>query len=74
MESIRAKKSAKFAELRKKKGTREFEEAFLKYVPGENVNKSNKTPNEPAVAKEVPNKTRKIRKSQNILQKLLFPL
>jgi len=80
MESIRAKKSAKFAELRKKKGTREFEEVFLKYVPGENLDKSNKTPNDPevtkkgSIAKEVPNKTRKIRKSQNILQKLLFPL
>ena len=33
LESIRASKAAKFAELRGKKGTTEYDEWFLKYVP-----------------------------------------
>ena len=42
LESIRAKKAAKFAELRKQKGTKEYEEWFLKYNPAENDKKSKK--------------------------------
>jgi hypothetical protein len=33
-ESIRATKAAKFAELKDKKGTQEYEEWFMKYTPG----------------------------------------
>jgi hypothetical protein len=33
MESVRAEKAVKFAELRKQRDSREFEEWFLKYVP-----------------------------------------
>ena len=40
MESIRAKKAVKYDELRGKRGTRAYEEAFLKYVPGEKNNKT----------------------------------
>ena len=36
LESIRAKKAAKFAELRGKRGTAEYEEWFLKYNPANN--------------------------------------
>ena len=36
LESIRAKKAAKFAELRGKRGTAEYEEWFLKYNPADN--------------------------------------
>ena len=35
MESIRAQKAAKINELRKLRGTREYEEWFLKYTPGD---------------------------------------
>jgi len=35
LESIRAKKAAKFSELRNKKGSKEYEEWFLKYAPGD---------------------------------------
>lgn len=48
MESIRAKKALKFNELRGKRGTREYEEVFLKYTPGEKStsgNKKNETTN-----------------------------
>ena len=34
MESIRARKAAKFKELKSKRGEREYEEWFLKYIPG----------------------------------------
>ena len=40
LESIRASKAAKFAELREKKGSREYEEWFLKYTPSQNSNKA----------------------------------
>ena len=36
LESIRAKKAAKFAELRGKRGSNEYEEWFLKYNPADN--------------------------------------
>ena len=39
MESIRANKAVRFAELRKDRKSREFEEAFLKYAPGMNEEK-----------------------------------
>lgn len=35
LENIRAQKAEKFTELQKKKGTREYEEWFLKYIPNE---------------------------------------
>jgi len=71
MESIRAKKSTKFLELRKKKGTREYEEVFLRYTPGENVKESPNT-DKPVVEKTKKDKTRKFRKSRSILEKLLL--
>jgi hypothetical protein len=43
MESIRAKKSTKFDELRGKRGTREYDEVFLKYIPGDNDKKDKKS-------------------------------
>jgi hypothetical protein len=46
MESIRAKKSTKFNELRNKQGTRDYEEVFLKYTPGEKVKTTKKNTQE----------------------------
>jgi hypothetical protein len=43
MESIRAKKSTKFDELRGKRGTREYDEVFLKYIPGDKDKKDKKS-------------------------------
>jgi hypothetical protein len=40
MENIRAKKTTKFLELQKKKGSREYEKYFLKYTPGESKKES----------------------------------
>lgn len=37
MESIRAKKTSKFEELRGKKGSEEYEKFFLKYSPADNA-------------------------------------
>jgi hypothetical protein len=42
MESIRAKKSEKFEELRGKRGSEEYEKFFLKYSPGELDRRKNK--------------------------------
>ena len=41
MESIRAKKTAKFEELRGKKGSEEYEKFFLKYSPADNAKGKN---------------------------------
>lgn len=38
LEDMRNEKSKKFEELKKNKGTREYEEWFLRYTPGEKVN------------------------------------
>lgn len=38
LEDMRNEKSKKFEELKKKKGTREYEEWFLRYIPGEKEN------------------------------------
>jgi len=35
MENIRAKKTTRFLELQKKRGSKEYEKYFLKYSPGE---------------------------------------
>jgi hypothetical protein len=80
MESIRAKKSSKFTELRKKRGTREFDEVFLRYTPGEVIKDPIKTKNDLVDEKEAPNekkdpiktKTRKVRKTTSLLRKLFI--
>ena len=38
IEELRAEKAKKFAELKDKKGTLEYEEYFLRYRPGDNKN------------------------------------
>lgn len=43
IESIRAEKATKFRELKDKRNTREYEEWFLRYNPGENRNKPAKS-------------------------------
>jgi Poly(A) polymerase catalytic subunit len=43
LENIRALKTAKFAELRDKRNTREYEEWFLKYTPGNKQKAKTKT-------------------------------
>lgn len=82
LESIRAKKSARFIELRKKRGTREFEEVFLKYVPADLQKKEDKelskekTPEKSVKEEEETsnNKTRKKKMTSNALRKFLFPI
>jgi Poly(A) polymerase catalytic subunit len=39
LESMRSQKTAKYEELKGKRGTREFEEWFLRYIPYEHANK-----------------------------------
>ena len=77
LESIRAKKSRKFAELKNKRGTREYEEFFLKYVPADLQKKKEKKPSVEEKTPEVKpsnNKTRKKKMTTNVLRKMLFPL
>jgi hypothetical protein len=50
VEEIRAEKSAKFRELREKRGTKEFDEWFLRYRPSDIAIKKNMTQKELASA------------------------
>jgi hypothetical protein len=62
MEEIRARKSAKYKELKDKKGTTEFEEYFLQYRPIDNknvYNKPNKLNQSNAIDKNIKNTKRK---------------
>jgi hypothetical protein len=88
MESIRAKKAARFTELKKKRGTREFEEVFLRYAPGEKkmilekqdkkIEKTLKDEEKTldSISKDLKKerKTKKQRKTPNLLKNMLFPL
>ena len=94
MESIRAKKSEKFKQLRKNKDSSEFEKVFLKYTPGlkdqEKIMKQQEKTlkiqekliekslkDDQSLSKEVQSiakKTRKNRKSKNLIEKILFPV
>jgi hypothetical protein len=42
VEEMRAEKAAKFRELKDKKGTREYDEWFLSYRPGNSSGKNNR--------------------------------
>jgi len=66
MESIRAKKSTKYDELRGKQGTREYEEVFLKYVPLEKDKTATTKDKKESSPKEMSKKkrTRKTRKTK----------
>jgi len=57
LESMRFEKTAKYEELKGKRGSREFEEWFLRYVPYENTSSRAR-----ATSNGVAKKTRKIRK------------
>jgi len=70
LETIRAEKAEKFKELAGKRGTREYEMWFLKYVPANAKEKEEDV--EEGVKKPIKNKTRKVRKSKkNGITKLL---
>ena len=70
LETIRAEKAEKFKELVGKRGTRDYEMWFLKYVPA-NMAKNVKEKEE-GVKKPIKNKTRKMRKAKkNGIAKLL---
>jgi len=75
LETIRAEKAEKFKELRDKRGTRDYEMWFLKYVPAnmvKNVDKVSEDPLEKDLKKPIKNKTRKMRKAKkNGIVKLL---
>lgn len=68
LENIRAKKTSKFLELHKKKGTREYEKYFLKYVPGESK-KYTKEPKEGKNTKEMSKKETKDKTSKKTVKK-----
>lgn len=69
LESIRAKKAAKFRELRDQRNRTEYEEWFLKYVPAEKDAKTTPPSEKP---KEVPKKKRstKQRKTRYTVERL----
>ena len=70
MESIRAKKTAKFEELRGKRGSEEFEKYFLKYSPSDIENQKNidSKPKKDSQIKKKSKKTIRKRKPSNILK------
>jgi len=77
MESIRASKAAKFTELKGKRGTREYDEWFLKYVPGEKVienEPSDKNPVNSKKTEKVKSKKTSTRKNKETIGTKWFPL
>jgi hypothetical protein len=58
LESVRNEKAEKFKELQGKKGSREYEEWFLRYVPGDKKGKKHSIKNKP-VKKKKRSKTQK---------------
>ena len=64
LESIRAEKAEKFKELANKKGTKEYEEYFLRYIPSEIQAQKEKKTSENKTKKLKKNK-RKTRKNKN---------
>lgn len=70
MENIRAEKTKKFLELKKKRNTREFERYFLKYVPSENSNKKEQSKQGESKKK---NKTMRKKKLKSMGSFLLRP-
>jgi hypothetical protein len=73
MENIRSKKTTRFLELKHKRGSREYETYFLKYVPEENKSKkeSEKTEKNGKTEKTKRNKTEKKRSYlRDLLSKL----
>ena len=75
LETIRAEKAEKFRELVGKRGTRDYEMWFLKYVPANMVKNAEKIREGPIEASKKPrkNKTRKNKKTgiMNILNKIV---
>lgn len=75
LETIRAEKAEKFKELSEKRGTRDYEMWFLKYVPANMVKNVEKIREGPIEASKKPrkNKTRKTRKPKimNILNRFV---
>ena len=59
LDDIRGHKTQKFKELKNKRGTREYEKYFLKYLPNE---KKGTNPNK---TKKRPKKTKRVRKSKS---------
>jgi hypothetical protein len=72
LETIRAEKAEKFKELASKRGTREYEMWFLKYVPA-NMGKSVSDTSTEASKKTIKNKTRKTKKPKimNLLNRFV---
>jgi hypothetical protein len=58
MEEIRSQKSEKYMELKDRRGTREYEEHFLRYRPGDNI-KNKKPEREEKPKKTVKRRTRR---------------
>jgi hypothetical protein len=56
LEDIRSEKAEKFKELATKRGTKEYEMWFLKYVPADNDNKKDTEPIKNGIIKKIKNK------------------
>ena len=67
MESIRAKKASKYAELRGKRESEEYEKFFLKYTPSDKDKKKNNNSN-PKKATQTKKKSKKTKKKSKMQQ------
>jgi hypothetical protein len=78
LESIRAKKATKFKELRNKKNSKEYEEWFLRYNPGERKHAENKVSSVVVKEEDVQEETKplkkKTKKNQTAKTRSLFNL
>jgi hypothetical protein len=68
LEDIRSEKAIKFKELSKHKNGKEYQQWFLKYIPGNKSNEKNKTRKlNSTIEKEVEMPTKKINNEQGFL-------
>lgn len=65
LETLRAVKAEKFKELKNKRGTKEYDEYFLKYSPGEKKSKTNKKVKKTTTAKTSKAKTTTAKTKKN---------
>jgi len=67
LEDIRSEKAIKFKELSKHKNGKEYQQWFLKYIPGYKSNEKNKTRKLKSIDKEIEMPTKKINNEQGFL-------
>ena len=67
LEDIRSKKAIKFKELAKHKNGKEYQQWFLKYIPGYKENEKNKTRKLKSIEKEIEMPTKKVSNEKGFL-------